>query len=311
MASWPPPFDLISLALLVDVVELGSISAAADACQMTQPSASARLTELERRLGLVLLERSPAGTRPTEAGSAIAKGAADVLAAVARLRSGVDALAQASDETLHIAASYTVAELLLPTWLGRLRQRHPEVRTTSEVANSIRVQEMVTTGQATLGFVEGPRVGRGLRSQVVAKDRLLLIVAPTHPWAEQPRRITVDDLLAEPLVLRELGSGTRRWLTDWLARQHHREPLIATTLGSTTAVVQAVLKGIGPTVISNLAVSAELADGRLCEVAVENLSLGRQLRAVWSTEKPLTPAAAWLLELASSGGGLRRQPRAS
>lgn len=306
MASWPPPFDLISLALLVDVVELGSISAAADANQMAQPSASARLTGLERRLGLVLLERSPAGTRPTEAGSATAKSAADVLAAVGRLRSGVEALAQASDETLHIAASYTVAELLLPTWLGRLRQRHPEVRTTSEVANSVRVQEIVTTGQATLGFVEGPRVGRGLRSQVVAKDRLLLIVAPTHPWAEQPRRITVDDLLAEPLVLRELGSGTRSWLTDWLARQHHREPFIATTLGSTTAVVQAVLKGIGPTVISNLAVSAELADGRLCEVAVKDLSLVRKLRAVWTSDTSLTPSAARLLEMASTGGGFGR-----
>jgi len=111
--------ELASLDLFVSVVELGSVSRAAAAHGVAQPSASSRLKHLERQLGLTLLERSPSGSVPTDAGVVVAGWAEAILRSAHALKAGLSAFQAEQAGRLRIAASFTIAEYLLPQWLGR------------------------------------------------------------------------------------------------------------------------------------------------------------------------------------------------
>ncbi|TDC74263.1 LysR family transcriptional regulator [Streptomyces hainanensis] len=287
--------DLESLRLLVLVGDVGSLSGAAARLGLTQPSASKRLSTLERRLGLVLVERSRRGSRLTDAGRAVAGWAQLVLQDLDALLTGAEALRTRRDAELRVAASMTVAEYLVPGWLGELRRMRPELYVGLQVTNSEHVPELLRGGAVDLGFIESPRAPAGLAARRVAHDRLLVVVAPDHPWARRRRPLSAAELAAAPLVLRERGSGTRETLDQALRRAGAAEPRPLLELGSATAVRNAVIAGTGPAVISELAVRTDLADRRLVAIEVEGIELRRVLRAVWAPERPLAGPAAELL----------------
>lgn len=288
-----------ALDLLVSVSELGSISAAADAHGITQPAASMRLRSLERVLGITLLDRARTGARMTDAGTAAVEWAAVVLRDVQALMAGVAAL-RAEPSHLHLAASLTVAEYLMPQWLPQLSA--PDQTTVSlQMGNTAHVADLVTRGEVDLGFIEGPRPPGRLRSRDLLPDELVVVVPPGHPWARRRRPLTPALLAAAPLVLREQGSGTRDVLTEALAG-HGLDVSAAMELGSTTAIKAAVFAGAGPAVLSALAVAAELGAGQLVAVACEGLSLRRTIRAIWAADQPPRGHAARLLAIAGRRG---------
>src|SRR5687768_302801 len=129
--------DVDALALFVGVCETGSISAAARAFGLTQPAATERIRRLERRLGLLLLHRTPTGSSPTETGAAVEAWAREVVACCDRLVESARTLrSKAGRVTLRVAASYTTAEYLLPEALVDLRRRSPGVTISLSVENS-------------------------------------------------------------------------------------------------------------------------------------------------------------------------------
>ncbi|MER6138753.1 LysR family transcriptional regulator [Streptomyces sparsogenes] len=294
--------DLESLRLLVLVGDLGSLSRAAAQLGLAQPSVSKRLSTLERRLGLVLVERTRRGSQLTDAGRAVAGWAQQVLQELDGLLTGAEALRTKRDAELRVAASMTVAEYLVPGWLGELRRTRPELYVGLQVTNSEHVPELLRSGAVDLGFIESPRAPAGLPARRVAHDRLLVVVAPGHPWARRRRPLGVAELAAAPLVLRERGSGTRETLDQALRRAGAAEPRPLLELGSATAVRNAVMAGTGPAVISELAVRTDLADRRLVAVEVEGIRLHRVLRAVWAAERPLAGPAAELLAVTRRTG---------
>lgn len=154
-------------------------------------------------------------------------------------------------------------------------------------------------GAADIGFVEGPDLPPGLAARQAGKDTLTVVVAPDHPWARRRSGITAAELAAAPLVAREPTSGTRRSLEEALRAQAglERVPPVA-ELSSTTAIKAAVAAGIGPAVLSSLAVAAELAAGTLRAVPVTGLDLTRRLLAVWPEGRQLTGPAADLRAIA-------------
>jgi DNA-binding transcriptional LysR family regulator len=290
--------DLDSLKLLVLVGQLGSVGAAAERVGISQPTASNRLSTLERSLGLVLLERSRRGSRLTEAGHMVVGWSQRVLDDLAELMTGAEALRVRRDAELHVAASMTIAEYLAPSWIGQLRSQRPDLYVGLQVTNSERVAALVGSGAADIGFIESPRPPTGLATRQVAHDQLIVVVANGHPWARRRRPLSVEELAATPLVVREAGSGTRETLDQALARVGvaMAKPLLE--LGSATAVRSAVIAATGPAVVSELAVRTDIADGRLAAVSVDGLDLRRVLRAVWPNDRKLVGPAAELLVVA-------------
>jgi DNA-binding transcriptional LysR family regulator len=295
----PPTFpDLAALDLFQSVIQLGSLSRAAEAHGITQPSASSRIRHLERQLGMALLERSPTGSRPTEDGSVVAGWAASVLTAAEALATGVAALNAEASGVLRIAASLTVAEYLLPQWLELFLRTRKDHSVSLEVVNSAVVIERLQAGAVEIGFIESPG-SVNLHQRTVAEDELVVVAAPGHPWASAGR-VPVEALISTPLVVREAGSGTRDAFEQRLADLGFDHPIAALELGSTSAVRATAIRGSHPTVISRLAVSADLDAGSLVEIFVAGLTIERELRVVWSKRTaPSTLAQEFLDQLPS------------
>lgn len=235
--------DLSALDLLLSVIELGSMGRAAEAHGISQPSASSRLRYLEKLVGVPVLERTTLGSRPTEAGTLIAEWAQVVLAAARQLDAGIDTLREQRRSHLQVAASQTVAEYLFPEWLMALRVHAPSTVIALQSGNSADVARAVLEGRAEIGFIEGPRAPKGLQSRLIARDRLVVVVAPGHPWARRTA-ITLDEIAGTPLIQRESGSGTRTAFEQAVtARLPGWEPRALLELSSTTAIKRAAASG--------------------------------------------------------------------
>lgn len=275
---WP---DLAVLELLVGIAELGSMGAAAERLGISQPSASRSLARFERRLGLTLLERNARGSKLTAEGAIYVDWCREVLAAAERLVLATAALRGEHASHLRVAASMTVAEYLVPRWLGDFRRNHAEVEVSLVVTNSVQVAAALQAGEADVGFIETTSVPAGLRWSVVGADRLVVVVAPSHPWARRRRQLTAAELAATPLVVREPGSGTRRTLVDACARVRLTLSPPAQELASNAAVRVGAMAGTAPAVLSEQAVREHVDAGSLIVVPVEGIDLSRKLRAGW------------------------------
>ncbi|WDF36819.1 LysR family transcriptional regulator [Streptomyces sp. T12] len=279
--------DLGALELLLAVARLGSLGGAARELGITQPAASSRIRSMERQLGVALVDRSPRGSRLTDAGALVTDWARRIVEAADAFDVGAQALRDRRDSRLRVAASMTIAEYLLPGWLLALRAQRPDTAVSLLAGNSAAVAERLLADEADLGFVEGLTAPTGLDSVVIAHDNLIVVTAPGHAWSRRRRPLEASELAVTPLILREEGSGTRQVLDAALGGL--ARPLIE--LSSTTAVKAAAVSGAGPAVLSELAVGEELAMRRLVSVPVADVSLARDLRAVWPTgHRPVGPA---------------------
>ncbi|MFE7893103.1 MULTISPECIES: LysR family transcriptional regulator [unclassified Streptomyces] len=279
--------DLGAMELLLAVARLGSLGGAARELGITQPAASSRIRSMERQLGVALVDRSPRGSRLTDAGALVTDWARRVVEAAQAFDAGAQALRVRRDSRLRVAASMTIAEYLLPGWLLALRAQRPDTAVSLHAGNSAAVAERLLSDEADLGFVEGLTVPTGLDSVVIAHDNLIVVTAPGHAWSRRRRPLDAAELAATPLILREKGSGTRQVLDAALGGL--ARPLIE--LSSTTAVKAAAVGGAGPAVLSELAVGEELSMRRLVAIPLAGVSLARDLRAVWPTgHRPVGPA---------------------
>ena len=293
---WP---DLAVLELLIGVDDQGSLSAAARRVGMAQPNASRAIKDLERRFGTPLLRRHPRGATLTPHGTVLAHWARRVLAETTQLLEVAQSLQSERSATLTVGSSMTVAEHLMPRWLGALRGVLPEVNIHLQVHNSVRVAELVLDGTCDVGFVESPTVPSGLHSSTVARDRLVVVAAPSHPWARRRTPVTISELAATRLVVREPGSGTRTTLDRALHEYERPAPLLE--LASAAAIRTSVLDGVGPAGMSSLAVADQVASGALKIIQIDGLDLRRDLRAVWRPPRQLTGPAGELVTLARRG----------
>ena len=292
--TWPA---LIDLELLVRSDQLGSVSAAARELGLTQPEASRRLTRLEAKLDLHLLIRSHTGSRLTKSGGLVAEWSHQLLDQATQWKAGVAALHAEASTHLEIAASQTIAEYLAPLWLAGFRRDHGDVAIRLEVHNSARVVEMVLAGDVGLGFVETPTLPDGLESVVVARDSLVVVVPPSHPWRRRAS-VTGKDLASTPLVVREKGSGTRQTLDLALRAFECSTPELE--LPSNAAVLSAAASGAAPAVISALAARGAMSEGRLHRVNLTGMVLERELRAVWRLDCILSSVTRAFLDMVSA-----------
>lgn len=288
-------WDLRHYRLLAALAAEGSIGAAARATGMAQPNASRLLEQMERSAGFPLARRAPRGTALTDRGRVVAGLAAEIVEAAESLTRAVAAL-EGARGSLHLCASLTVAEHLMPGWLAAAQQRLAGVTTTLDVGNSDEVFDRVRAGSADLGFVEGPTLRTGFRYLEVGRDELVVIVSPDHPWAHSPE-VEPQAVASAGLVVREPGSGTRQ-TADLALAEFGTGPRFE--VGSNAALAASVAAGLGPGVVSRLAVQAALRGGRLVEVPAPGLKLARVLRAVWHSGTPLGTAARDFLEIVTA-----------
>ena len=285
--------DLASVRLFLAVIELGSVSKAAERHSLSQPSATARLHKLERQLGVALLDRSPTGSHATGAGLRLASACTEVLTAAAALVDRADLL---RDEQSHlpIATTRHVIDHFLADWITDAEV--DGVRVDTLESDTLRVAQAVRSGEAVLGFTDGPRPPVGLRSEVVAREDLLPVVGRSHPWFGRRRSLPASALGTATLVRQRAGSGTRDVVDAALA-----EAGIATTgeeveVPSATAARLAALTGVGVAFLPACRVARDLERGTLAVVPVLGGHIEQPVRVVWRGARPSVRAARRLLD---------------
>jgi DNA-binding transcriptional LysR family regulator len=292
--------DLEDLDILIRVARAGSIGQAAAELRLTQPSVSRRMANLERLLGVQLLQRSRRGTTLTQSGRVVVDWADTLLSAAGDFSRSVESLREQAAATLRAAVSMTIAEHLAPGWLARLPVEVDKEAISLVVSNSTEVADLVESGRVDIGFLESPTVRSSLGRRRFAWDRVVVAVPPGHEWAARSQPVTAAMLADTPLLVREPGSGTRETIEAALRRASHVLQ-VGLALASNAALKSSALAGMGPVVLSELALDPEIATGSLVGLQVSDLDLRRPLSVVWRRGAGLSPPAAALLAVATSG----------
>ena len=292
------------LEVFVAVARALSFSRAATSLHLSQPAVSQQIAALEADLGCRLIERSRRSVRLTEAGELLCGRAEALLREMRELRHAVLAVQDQIAGEFVVAASLTIAEYVLPPALGRFGRLYPLARARLTVQNTEQVALSLLSGRADLGFVEGPVAAPGLILQPWREDELVVVAAPDHPWAEL-RAVPLEALLAEPMVLREPGSGTRQVMEEHL-RAAGVDPgalRVVMELSGTEAIKATVESGLGVSVLSRSALRRELRLRSLIARPVRGLPMRRTLATVLAEGRVVLPAARALLRLAREQDG--------
>src|ERR671910_813571 len=170
--------DPARLRLLLEVDRRGSISAAAEACRISQPSATKQLKTLEAAIGEKLVERDGRASRVTEAGGLVVAHAARVLDTLQGLQEELGALRGAETGTLALAASTTSGTYVLPAILQCFATKHPGVDVDIAIGSSTWVADRVARREFSLGIAGEVEMPEGVRAEPFLDDELVGIAAP-------------------------------------------------------------------------------------------------------------------------------------
>jgi DNA-binding transcriptional LysR family regulator len=242
---------LEQLRIFVAVAERQHVTHAARALNLAQSAASHAIAALEARHDTKLFDRVGRRIELTEAGRVFLAEARAVLARADAADFALSEFGSLKRGTLSIQASQTVADYWLPRHLVAFRRAYPQINIRLAIGNTAQVAAAVESGTAELGFVEGAAKSKHFVSMPVARDQLVVVVGPRHPWVGRAR-LTVRDLMEGEWVLREPGSGTRSVFENALMDLGVKPDALRVQLElpSNEAVRAAVEAGLGATAIS-------------------------------------------------------------
>jgi len=304
VASDSDPLSIRQLEVFVALVEQGSFTRAARHLELSQSTVSGHVADLERRLGVRLVERDRSGVRTTAPGKALLRPAREVLQAERNARMAVQELAGLLRGSLVVGGSTIPASYLLPAIFGRFHAEHPGVSLRLVTGDSQQVLERVRTADVEVGIVGARPNDNGLLASKIGEDVLTLILAPDHPLADRST-LPVTEFLELSLVMREPGSGTRAAteaaLKKLIGDEAAHELVIACEVGSTEAQKAAVRAGLGVAFVSSLAVADELAHGTLKTARLKGFDVRREFFLVTRPDEFRSPAARGFRDVAVSG----------
>ncbi|MFZ2017109.1 MAG: LysR substrate-binding domain-containing protein [Methyloceanibacter sp.] len=300
---------LEQLRIFVAVAERQHVTRAAQALNLAQSAASHAIAALEAQHGTKLFNRVGRGIQLTEAGQAFLEEARAVLAQAQRAELALSEFGSLKRGTLAVEASQTISSYWLPRHLAAFRRAYPEIEIRLGIGNTAQVAAAVANGASELGFVEATIDNPLLTSLAVARDQLVVVVSPDHPWAG--RTLKVKDLAAGEWVLREKGSGTRSVFEEALVKAGlHAEQLDAVLeLPSNEAVRAAVETGLGATALS-ASVAAPSIEAGLLKLVRFPLP-AREFHVLWHRERYRSRAAEALLALIRVKAANRPRSRGS
>ncbi len=284
--------DLRQLEIFVKVTELKSFSKAAQALRLTQPTISEHIRTLEQELGVRLLDRLGRGAEATRAGQLLLSHATRMLQLQRETLQAMDSFQGRLAGDLHVAASTIPGEYVLPSLIGRFKEKFPDIVISLLIGDSRAVVDWVIDGRAEVAVVGAKLAHRGIEYRELMPDELVVVVPVAHSWHGK-KEIGLADLRAEALLLREQGSGTRAAFESALAQagQDLSAFRIVGEMGSTQAIKQAVKAGVGVSVISRRAVEEECRSGLVWCLKIRDLKITRAFHIATHRDRSRSPLA--------------------
>lgn len=284
------------LETFLAVAECGGVLAASRSMHISQPALSARLRRLEDTLGQALFERSAQGMSLTRAGHRLLPVARKLPSLLSEAMAAVDPGGRARPiGPLRLFVSTTLANFVLPSLLADYARTRDIPGLDVRVGNTEEVLGAVRGGRVALGAVEGLTRATGLLLEAFAQEEILPIYSPTRLSREIREKLekcaSARALAQLPLLWRESGSGTRRVVEEAFRRKGVSATALRAdfVLGSTLALREGALAGLGVAFLPRRAVAQELASGLLCELTKPTLRIRRTFSWVRTPGAPLPP----------------------
>lgn len=278
--------SLRQVQVFLAVSERGSTSAAGESIALSQSATSAALGELEQRLGVPLFDRVGRKLVLNANGRRFYPEARQLMDQA----EGMSALFSTGGSRLKLGASTTIGNHLLPRLLAGLPRE--QVRAQVSIANTLEIAEQVARCELELGLVEGSVQHPDLSVSHWCEDEMLVVAAADSPWAgiDEDR----EALAGAPWIMRESGSGTRSVVEQQLLAELNGVN-IAHELGSSEAIRNALLAGLGISCLSRQVVARTLASGELVEIAPWG-RVSRWFYMVQHRQRRATPALARFID---------------
>lgn len=286
----------------VTVVEEGSFSEAAKLLKLSQPAISFQIQALEKHFAESLLDRTGARIEPTPAGKVFLRFARKIVSLNQELEEAIDQLRETARGELTLEASTIPGEYVVPKILGKFRERFPQIELSLEISDTGKVIERIAEHRVDIGFVgdQPPKRFKNLKVESFATDTLVLVLPKDHPLSTKDK-VNIRDILDQPFILREEGSGTRRTFEKALKKAELSLDDLNVTmeLGSNQAIIAAVEASLGVSVLSKWAVEKAEKLGTVRTAPIIDLDLKRDLYLVYNAGRPLSRPQQAFLELSA------------
>ncbi len=281
--------DVRDLQVFLSVARHLNFTRAGEEVNLSQPSVSVRMRQLEHDLGSKLFEQLGKKIALTEAGQLLVPYAAGVIASMNDARYAIHELQGLERGSLRIGASTTPGMYLVPRTIAHFKHRYPKIEMHLTVKDTRQIEEGVINNEFDFGFVGGHLAGDEVDVVPWLTDELVLIVPVGHRLAGR-RIVKPPDLLREKFILREEGSATRAIVASHL-RKCRIEPDAVMEMANPESVKKAVQNGLGIAFISAFAVETELLAKTLVAIKIQTLEIRRDLKVVYRKDKHLSTAA--------------------
>ena len=274
------------------VVEMKSFSKAAEAKFMTQSAMSHLIKNLEDELGVKLLERKAKTVTPTPAGRLFYDYSKKILEIYKKMENDVYSLVNKVKGPLHIGASPTAATYLLPQVFYSFAKKFPEVQIEVSVLNTSDIIDSLHKGIIHTGIIEGNPQKTNIHLEEIAEDEMIIIASDENPLSKK-KPLTPRDLLSQPFIMPELGSGTRELVDDFLRALGLKTENIhvSMTLGNPELLIRMVQSGLGISFVSKWSVFNAIKDGSIKILHIGGKRLKRSFNIVSLHEEPSTVVA--------------------
>ncbi len=290
---------LRQLQIFEAIVRLGSYTKAAEELFLTQPTVSMQVKKMSDTIGLPLFEQVNRQNRPTEVGEEIYRACKSIFDTLTNLESSIAEYKGLKRGRLSLGV-ITTAKYFAPEMLGAFCKEYPEIAISLKVTNRERILERIAQGSDDLFVLGRTSDDAGLISIPFAPNPMVVVAGKDHPLTRE-RNISLERLAQEPLILREPGSGIRDTVTR-LFRERGLNPKVRMELGSNEAIKNAVVGGLGVSILSLHTLTLVGATGPVDILDVEGMPIQRQWYLVYPKERELSLIAKSFIEFVQNQG---------
>jgi DNA-binding transcriptional LysR family regulator len=287
----PLQIDFRHLETFCRVANLKSFSKAAEDLFLTQPTISGHILSLEQFLSLRLFDRTSREVHLTRAGEVFLKYASKILSFRKDLLNALSDFSQGIKGELSLGASTIPGEYLVPKLMSDFKKKHPHFIIRIKIADTKEIVQYVLQDTVELGIIGAKLNHPSLHFEQYEEDEIVVVASSDHPLTRK-KRVNIDELLKEPWIIREEGSGTQMAVEKALRKKGKslKQFHVAMEMGSTSSVKEGVKAKLGLAFLSKRATEEELSQRSLLQIDVEGIEpISRQIYLVTHRGRTLSP----------------------
>ena len=293
--------DLWQLQIFCKVIDLKSFSRAGRSVHLSQPTVSSHIKDLEDHFDARLIDRLAKEALPTKAGGLLYRYAKRMISLRDEIESAMAEFKGKVKGSLNLGGSTIPGAFVLPAIIGAFTARFPEVNVSLSIADTRQIIEAILSGDLELGVVGAVATQASILQTHLIEDEMCLVVPADHRWSGK-KRVTTEQLFAEPFVIREHGSGTLQSIQTSFSEAglSITDLKVIARIGSTEAIRQAIKNHMGVSILSAIAVSDDVTAGTLKTLTIDGLDLKRAFYLTHHRHRGLSPLCQTFIEFIHS-----------